>query len=160
MRVRLDRKATAISLLVVLGVRRDGQKVLLAVKNMLGESEAAWRTILDDLIDKVCRLYPRISGERPSSGALSPLPPRRKGMLENTNNRLTGEFMVSGSCHQPPLHVARSATRSLTSAWGTRAQLNPVTMLRDVGHALRRCYASTAPAALLGREGRIINAAP
>ena len=31
-RVRLDRKATAISLLVVLGVRRDGQKVLLAVQ--------------------------------------------------------------------------------------------------------------------------------
>ena len=40
-RVRLDRKATSISLLVVLGVRRDGQKVLLAVKNMGGESEAA-----------------------------------------------------------------------------------------------------------------------
>jgi hypothetical protein len=33
-RVRLDRKATAIVLLVVLGVREDGQKVLLAVKNM------------------------------------------------------------------------------------------------------------------------------
>src|SRR5436190_3802136 len=48
-RVRLDRKATSISLLVVLGVRRDGQKVLLAVKNMGGESEAAWRTLLDDL---------------------------------------------------------------------------------------------------------------
>jgi len=49
-RVRLDRKATNISLLVVLGVRRDGQKVLLAVKNMGGESEAAWRSILDGLI--------------------------------------------------------------------------------------------------------------
>ena len=49
-RVRLDRKATNISLLVVLGVRRDGQKVLLAVKNMGGESEAAWRGILDGLI--------------------------------------------------------------------------------------------------------------
>ena len=49
-RVRLDRKATNISLLVVLGVRRDGQKMLLAVKNMGGESEAAWRGILDDLI--------------------------------------------------------------------------------------------------------------
>jgi putative transposase len=49
-RVRLDRKATNISLLVVLGVRRDGQKVLLAVKNMGGESEAAWRATLDDLI--------------------------------------------------------------------------------------------------------------
>ena len=32
-RVRLDRKATSIVLLVVLGVREDGQKVLLAVKN-------------------------------------------------------------------------------------------------------------------------------
>jgi putative transposase len=49
-RVRLDRKATSISLLVVLGIRRDGQKVLLAVRNMGGESEAAWRALLDDLI--------------------------------------------------------------------------------------------------------------
>jgi len=49
-RVRLDRKATNISLLVVLGVRRDGQKVVLAVKNMGGESEAAWRGVLDGLI--------------------------------------------------------------------------------------------------------------
>ena len=49
-RVRLDRKATNISLLLVLGVRRDGQKVLLAVKNMGGESEAAWRATLDDLV--------------------------------------------------------------------------------------------------------------
>ena len=49
-RVRLDRRATSISLLVVLGVRRDGQKVLLAVRNMGGESEAAWRGVLDDLV--------------------------------------------------------------------------------------------------------------
>ena len=48
-RVRLDRKATAISLLIALGVRRDGQKVVLAIKNMGGESEAAWRAVLDDL---------------------------------------------------------------------------------------------------------------
>jgi putative transposase len=54
-RVRLDRKATAISLLVVLGVRRDGQKVLLAVKNMGGESEAAWRAILDNLLARGLR---------------------------------------------------------------------------------------------------------
>ena len=51
-RVRLDRKATSISLLVVLGIRRDGQKVLLAVRNMGGESEAAWRGLLDDLIGR------------------------------------------------------------------------------------------------------------
>ena len=54
-RVRLDRKATSISLLVVLGVRRDGQKVLLAVKNMGGESEAAWRSIFDDLVARGLR---------------------------------------------------------------------------------------------------------
>jgi hypothetical protein len=33
-RVRIDRKATSISRLVVLGVRADGQKVLLAIKCM------------------------------------------------------------------------------------------------------------------------------
>jgi putative transposase len=49
-RVRLDRKATNISLLVVLGIRRDGQKILLAVRNMGGESEAAWRGVFDDLV--------------------------------------------------------------------------------------------------------------
>jgi putative transposase len=54
-RVRLDRKATSISLLVVTGVRADGQKVLLAVKHMGGESAEAWRTVLDDLIARGLR---------------------------------------------------------------------------------------------------------
>src|ERR1700750_672868 len=54
-RVRLDRKATAVSLLVVIGVREDGQKVMLAVKNMGGESAEAWRCILDDLIARGLR---------------------------------------------------------------------------------------------------------
>jgi putative transposase len=54
-RVRLDRKATSISLLVVLGVRRDGQKVLLAIRAMGGESEAAWRAVLDDLLARGLR---------------------------------------------------------------------------------------------------------
>ncbi len=54
-RVRLDRKATSISLLVVIGVRADGQKVLLAIKSMGGESTEAWRTVLDDLIKRGLR---------------------------------------------------------------------------------------------------------
>ncbi|MBV8573733.1 MAG: IS256 family transposase [Acetobacteraceae bacterium] len=54
-RVRLDRKATNISLLVMLGIRRNGQKILLAVRNMGGESEAAWRGVLDDLIARGLR---------------------------------------------------------------------------------------------------------
>jgi putative transposase len=54
-RVRLDRKATSISLLVVIGVRADGQKTLLTIKSMGGESAEAWRTVLDDLIRRGLR---------------------------------------------------------------------------------------------------------
>jgi putative transposase len=54
-RVRLDRKATSISLLVVIGVRADGQKMLLTIRAMGGESTAAWRTVLDDLIRRGLR---------------------------------------------------------------------------------------------------------
>jgi transposase-like protein len=54
-RVRLDKKATTICLLVVLGIRADGQKVLLAVKNMGGETAQAWRVVLDDLIKRGLR---------------------------------------------------------------------------------------------------------
>ena len=48
-RAKIDRKATAISLLVAIGVRRDGQKVLLALRNMGGESTAAWTALLEDM---------------------------------------------------------------------------------------------------------------
>ena len=51
-RVRLDRKATSISLLVVLGVRTDGQKVLLVVKAV---GKEAWQAVLDDLIKRGLR---------------------------------------------------------------------------------------------------------
>ena len=54
-RVRLDRKATSISLLVVIGVRADGQKVLLAIRSMGGESAEAWRAVLDDLVKRGLR---------------------------------------------------------------------------------------------------------
>ena len=54
-RVRLDREATSISLLVVIGVRADGQKVLLAIKSMGGESTEAWRAVLDDLVHRGLR---------------------------------------------------------------------------------------------------------
>jgi putative transposase len=40
---------------VVIGVRADGQKVLLAIKSMGGESTEAWRAVLDDLIKRGLR---------------------------------------------------------------------------------------------------------
>jgi transposase-like protein len=54
-RVWFDKKATSISLLVVLGVRADGQKVLLTVKNMGGETTEAWRAVLDDFVKRGLR---------------------------------------------------------------------------------------------------------
>jgi putative transposase len=52
-RVRLDKKATSISLLVALGVcAPTGQKMLLAIKSMGVESEAAGRPLLDDLVER------------------------------------------------------------------------------------------------------------
>jgi len=45
----MDRKATNISVLAAIGVRWDGQKVLLSIGNMGGESTAAWRQFLEDL---------------------------------------------------------------------------------------------------------------
>jgi len=72
-RVRLDRKATSISLLVVLGVRADGQKVLLAIKSMDGESAEAWRTVLGDLIKRGLR-RPNSSSSMARRGSTRPLP--------------------------------------------------------------------------------------
>ncbi len=48
-KTRLDRKATNISVLAAIGVRRDGRKVLLSIRNMGGESKAAWGAFLADL---------------------------------------------------------------------------------------------------------------
>lgn len=48
-RTRLDKRVTNISVLAAIGVRRDGQKVLLSIRKMGGESTSAWREFLDDL---------------------------------------------------------------------------------------------------------------
>ncbi len=93
-KVRLDRRATNISLLVVLGVRRDGQKVLLAVKAMGGESEAAWRAVLDELIARGLRTpeFLLIDGgaglERALAGIRRPTPTGR--IAESEAFRLVG----------------------------------------------------------------------
>jgi transposase-like protein len=48
-KTRIDRKASAISVLAAIGVCRDGQKILLSIRTMGGETKAAWRGFLDDL---------------------------------------------------------------------------------------------------------------
>ena len=47
--VRLDGQSTALSILVAMGVRPDGQKMLLGLRALAGENEAAWRDLQQDL---------------------------------------------------------------------------------------------------------------
>jgi len=54
-KARIDKKATAIPILVAIGVRRDGQKVLIGLRNMGGETTAAWRAFLEDMITRGLR---------------------------------------------------------------------------------------------------------
>jgi len=92
-RVRLDRKATSISLLVVLGVRRDGQKVLLSVRDLGGESEAAWRSVLDDLIARGLRtpeflIVDGAAGLEKALAALWPTVPTQRCTVHKHRNLL------------------------------------------------------------------------
>ncbi len=92
-RVRLDRKATSISLLVVLGIRRDGQKVLLAIRAMGGESEAAWRAVLDDLAARGLRtpeflIIDGAAGLEKALAALWPAVPAQRCTVHKHRNLL------------------------------------------------------------------------
>jgi transposase-like protein len=62
------------SLLVVIGVRENGQKVLLAIKQMGGESTEAWRSVLDDLVKRACG-GPSSSSLMAAPGLRARLPP-------------------------------------------------------------------------------------
>ena len=92
-RVRLDRKATSVSLLVVLGVRWDGQKVLLAIRSMGGESEAAWRAVLDDLVTRGLRtpeflIIDGAAGLEKALAALWPAVPAQRCTVHKHRNLL------------------------------------------------------------------------
>jgi len=92
-RVRLDRKATSISLLVVLGVRCDGQKILLSVRDLGGESEAAWRSVLDDLIARGLRtpeflIVDGAAGLEKALAALWPTVPTQRCTVHKHRNLL------------------------------------------------------------------------
>ncbi len=48
--VRLAKRVVKVPVLAVLGVREDGQKVLVALQIAASESTASWKSIVDDLI--------------------------------------------------------------------------------------------------------------
>ena len=137
--VRLDRKATAISLLVVIGVRADGQKVLLTVKSMGGESAEAWRSILDDLIGRglrrpdllivdggqglekvIAAVWDGVPVQRCTVGSLKKLPPHRLYAAIGPGTALTPKpvprrDLRNASGMQGTIQRRRSARRAAAS---------------------------------------------
>jgi transposase-like protein len=90
-RGRLDLRAISISLLAVLGVRRDRQKVLLAVRAMGGESETAWRAVLDDMIARRLRtpeflIINGAAGREKALAALWPAVPAQRCTVHKHRN--------------------------------------------------------------------------
>ena len=148
-RVRLDRKATSISLLVVLGIRRDGQKVLLAVRAMGGESEAAWRVVLDDLVARGLRtpeflMIDGAAGLEKALAALWPTVPtqrctvhKHRNLLAHAPERLHEEI----SADYTDMIYAASATevaerrKAFLRKWRLRCQA-VVDSLEEAGEAL------------------------
>jgi transposase-like protein len=104
-RVRLDRKATAISLLVVIGVRADGQKMLIAIKSMGGESTEAWRAVLDDLIQRGLR-RPNSSSSMAHRGSKTRSPPCgtacRSSAVQCTSTGTCWRTRLSGCARRSP----------------------------------------------------------
>src|SRR5947209_11353848 len=90
-RVRPDRKATSVPLPVAPGVRRDGQKVPLAVETVGGESGAARRASPDDLVTRGLRPPGLITvdgapGLEKALAALRPAVPARRCTVHQHRN--------------------------------------------------------------------------
>jgi hypothetical protein len=107
-RTRLDRKATNISVLAAIGVRRDGQKVLLSIRNMGGESTSAWR--------RSGGLRGRICGRGPPS-------PRRSGRTRPEAPRLRDRRRRAGAGGRGPLRCGARTCRSSAAPCIVRARL-------------------------------------
>jgi hypothetical protein len=101
----LDRKATAISLLIAMGIRRDGQKVVLAIKNLGGESEAAWRAVLDDLLARGLAKPELVIVD---GGKVSKRPWRASG---TTSRSSAAPFTRSATCSPTPPSTCTTRSR-------------------------------------------------
>lgn len=96
-RVKIDRQATAISLLVAVGVRRDGQKVLLGLKNRGGESMAAWQGFLEDMTRRGLKApdFVIVDGaSKPRSLACGPM--CRSSAVRSTSTAISWPTLPSG----------------------------------------------------------------
>jgi putative transposase len=116
-RTRIDRKAAAVSLPGAIGVRRNGRKVLLALRNMGGESTAAWSALLEDMTRRGLKAPAFIIVDgAPGQGALAALWPdvpvqRRTGSQAPRPARARAEAAARRAGQWLPRHDPRRDRR-------------------------------------------------
>ena len=137
-RAPLDHEPASVSLLMVLGIHRDGQKVLLAARSMGGESEAAWRAVLDDLVARGLRTpeFLIVDGAAGPDRALAALWPRSGRRCRRSG----AGFTSTGPLWRTP---PRCCTRRCRPTTRTRS-----TPRRPEDRAASSCFPAKAAAAL------------
>lgn len=129
--VRMDKTAHRLSVLVALGVRADGQKVVLAMKDMGGESKEAWRELLDDLVSRGLTAPELVvsDGSKGLHAALAELWPRvlvqrctvhkERNLLSYLPEKLHAELKADYAemMYAESLQAALSARRSFLTKW-------------------------------------------
>jgi putative transposase len=153
LRVRLDRKVVAVPVLVALGVRADGQKVVLALEALTSESTTAWSGFVERLIARglprpqrcvidgspglpaaVETSWPGIAVQRCVVHTLRNL--ERPAPL-HAREELTADYHRITEAESGAL--ARQASHAFGAKWETRLP-KVVTSLREAGNELLTFY--------------------
>jgi transposase-like protein len=153
LRVRLDRKVVSVPVLVALGVRADGQKVILDLEALASESTTAWSGFVESLVARglsrpqLCVLdgnpglraavetsWPGLAVQRCVVHKLRNL---ARPAPQHTREELTADYhriteAASGS-------LARQAYHAFVAKWEKRLP-KVVTSLREAGEELLTFY--------------------
>ena len=124
--VRLARRVVRVPVLVALGVREDGQKILVALQMVTGETTAGWAALIADLV-RHSLSAPRLAVVDGNPGLLRAL---REAWPGTRRQRCTRHKWVNIKAHAPK-HVHRELKRDY----------HAIIMAADLA-AARRAYAA------------------
>jgi len=126
LRVRLDRKVVSVPVLVALGVRADGQKVVLDLEALTSESTPAWSSFLESLIARGLR--------RPQLCVIDGNPGLRAA-LETSWPGLAVQRCVVHKLRNLERHAPRHAREELTADYHRIVEAESGALARQAYHA-------------------------